>query len=123
MGELVAGAVRPMWRPQLRIVSEDLWTAAQARFAERQQKHGRRFGQRRDLDSPYLLSGFGRCGTCGGGMAAHSRQHGGRRVFFYGCTSFWKRGAKVCSNNLVARMDVLDDEVLATLEDDAGLRS
>jgi hypothetical protein len=108
MGELVAGAVRPMWRPQLRIVSEDLWTAAQARF---------------DLDSPYLLSGFGRCGTCGGGMAAHSRQHGGRRVFFYGCTSFWKRGAKVCSNNLVARMDVLDDEVLATLEDDAGLRS
>jgi hypothetical protein len=39
-------------------------------------------------------------------------------VHFYSCTSFWKRGAKVCSNNLVARMDVLDAEVLATLQDD-----
>jgi hypothetical protein len=39
-------------------------------------------------------------------------------VFFYGCTSFWKRGVSVCANNLVARMDVLDAEVLATLQDD-----
>jgi hypothetical protein len=37
---------------------------------------------------------------------------------FYGCTSFWKRGSKVCSNNLVVRMELLDEEVLATLQDD-----
>jgi hypothetical protein len=59
-----------------------------------------------------------RCGTCGGGLASHSRQHGGRRAYFYGCTFFWKRGAKVCPNNLVAQLDVLDNEVLATLKDD-----
>jgi site-specific DNA recombinase len=104
--------------PDLQIVSDELWTAAQARFAERQRKFGGGTGRRQDIDSPYLLSGFARCGQCGGGLAAHSRQHGGQRVFFYGCTSFWKRGAKVCPNNMVARMDALDAEVLATLQDD-----
>ncbi len=105
--------------PDQRIISEELWHAAHERFAERQHKHtttGHR-GQQ-DIQSLYLLSGFARCGQCGGGLAAHSRHHGGHRVMFYGCTSFWKRGAKVCSNNLVARMDVLDEEVLATLQDD-----
>ena len=104
--------------PYLRIVSDDLWTAAHAQFAERQRKHTTTGRRHLDIDSPYLLSGFARCGACGGGLAAHSRNHGGQRVRFYGCTSFWKRGAKVCANNLVARMDVLDAEVLATLKDD-----
>jgi len=104
--------------PELQIVSGDLWDAAQARFAERQRKYGGGMGRRRDIESAYLLSGFARCGQCGGGLAAHSRNHGGHRVFFYGCTSFWKRGASVCSNNMVARMDALDAEVLATFRDD-----
>ena len=51
-------------------------------------------------------------------MEVATRRHGGQRVRFYSCTSFWKRGSKVCSNNLVARMDVLDAEVRATLQDD-----
>ncbi len=105
--------------PELQIVSDELWTAAQARFKERKRKHCGGVGRRRDdIESAYLLSGFARCGTCGGGLAAQSWQHGGRRVFFYDCTSFWKRGAKVCPNNMVARMDVLDAEVIATLKDD-----
>ena len=37
---------------------------------------------------------------------------------FYACTSHWKRGATVCRNGLVGRMDVIDAEVLATLQDD-----
>ncbi len=104
--------------PELQIVSGGLWDAAQARFAERQRTYGGGMGRRRDIESAYLLSGFARCGQCGGGMEATSRPHGGQRVRFYSCTSFWKRGATVCSNNLVARMDVLDAEVLATLRDD-----
>jgi DNA invertase Pin-like site-specific DNA recombinase len=36
---------------------------------------------------------------------AYARRKGW--TFFYGCTSHWKRGAKVCANSLVARMDVL----------------
>lgn len=104
--------------PELRIVSDDLWQAAHAQFASRQTKHSTKGVRRRDIESPYLLSGFSRCGVCGGGMAAHSRKHGGKRVFLYGCTSHWKRGATVCSNNFVVRMDTLDAEVLATLKDD-----
>ena len=104
--------------PELQIVPPDLWADAHARFAERQRKHTTGGRRRQDIDSRYLLSGFARCAACGGGLAAHSRNHGGHRVLFYGCTSFWKRGGKVCPNNLVGRMDVIDAEVLATLQDD-----
>ena len=97
------------------IVSPELWTAAQEKFGERQRKFGTR-EHVLDIGSRYLLSGFARCG--GGGLAAHSRSHGGQRVSFYGCTSHWKRGSKACANNLVARMDLLDREVLATHQDD-----
>jgi DNA invertase Pin-like site-specific DNA recombinase len=103
--------------PELRIVSDEQWLAAEAKFAQRRRAHdhGRR---RRDVDSAYLLPGFARCGTCGGSMQATSRRHGNERVWFYSCTSFWKRGSSICSNNLMARMDVLDAEVLATFEQD-----
>jgi site-specific DNA recombinase len=104
--------------PDLRIVSEDLWNAAQARFTERHVKYARSGHRRQDIESPYLLSGFARCGTCGGSLSVTTRQHGGMRVRFYSCIAFWKRGARVCANNMVARMDVLDAEVLATLQDD-----
>ena len=104
--------------PELRIVPEALWHAAQERFTERQMKYAQGGRRRQDIESPYLLSGFARCGTCGGSLAVHSRQHGGTRARFYGCIAFWKRGSRVCANNLVGRIDVVDTEVLATLHDD-----
>jgi site-specific DNA recombinase len=104
--------------PQLRIVSEELWQAAQARFVERQTKYTAVGRHRKDIESPYLLSGFARCGTCGGSLSVISRQHGGKRVRFYGCAASWKRGSRVCANNMIARQDVLEEEVLATLQDD-----
>jgi site-specific DNA recombinase len=105
--------------PTLRIVSDTLWTAARARFDERRRIHttAGTARRRRDVESPYLLSGLGRCGVCGGSFAVHTRQHGGVRVPFYGCAGFWKKGATVCTNNLMARRDGLDEEVLATLQD------
>jgi hypothetical protein len=66
----------------------------------------------------YLLAGFARCACCGGGFAGHSRAHGAARQHFYGCTSHWKRGAAVCTNNLVARTTGLNEEVIATLAGD-----
>jgi DNA invertase Pin-like site-specific DNA recombinase len=62
--------------PGLRIVSDDLWNAAKARFAERQSKYTTSGRKRQDIDSPYLLSGFARCGTCGDSLSVASRQHG-----------------------------------------------
>jgi len=66
--------------PELRIVSEDLWNAAQARFTERQGKYAQAGRRRQDIESPYLLSGFARCGTCGGSLSVTTRQHGGTRT-------------------------------------------
>jgi Recombinase zinc beta ribbon domain len=51
-------------------------------------------------------------------MNAHSRQHGKKRVFLYGCATYWKKGRSCCTNNLAARVEVLDAEVLDMLRDD-----
>ena len=40
-----------------------------------------------------------------------------RHVRFYSLHVVWKRGTKILPNNMIARMDVLDAEVLATLQD------
>ena len=107
--------------PHLRIVPEALWTSAQARRDERRARYlkgtgGTRYGRpRRDVDSKYLLSGFARCATCGGGMCVRSRSHGGRRGYLYGCTSYWKRGHTVCPNRFELRMGDADDAVLAAV--------
>jgi hypothetical protein len=100
----------------LRIVSDELWQAAQAQATERRAKY--KGGDRSFRTSPYLLSGFARCAVCGGGFASHSRTHGKHLARFYGCTSYWERGANVCGNRLVGRMEAIDAEVLATLKDD-----
>ena len=102
--------------PSLRIVSPELWTAADVARARREKQYA--VGGRSHRASIYLLSGFARCAQCGGGFASHSRSHGKQRVLFYACTSHWKRGAVVCRNGLVGRMDTIDAEVLATLEMD-----
>jgi Recombinase zinc beta ribbon domain len=104
--------------PELRIVSDEHWNAVQARFSERQVPYARAGRRRQDIESPYLLSGFARCGTCGGSLAVHTRQHGGKASAVLRLHRVLKRGARVCANNLVARMEVLDAEVLATLQDD-----
>ncbi len=55
-------------------------------------------------------------------VAAGSRltaaRTGRRRVHFYACTTHWKRGPEACGNGLVARMEAIDGEVLATLQED-----
>jgi hypothetical protein len=81
-------------------------------IAERQRKYpGTR---RRRLDMTRRICSQGSpVVRCGGGFAAHAPVHGREIVQFYGCTSFWKCGAKVCPN----RMEALDAEVLATLQD------
>jgi hypothetical protein len=115
--------------PAVRIVSEDLWRTAHTQLSTRRRHYaqigismvgeGRARGRtRRDADVANLLTGFARRGVCGGGLNVHTRQHGGHRVPFYGCLSHWKRGPRVCGNRLLGRAEVMDAEVLATLQDD-----
>lgn len=106
--------------PELRIVSDELWTAAHARLTkirERlEQSGGGRLSRRRDIDSRYLLPGFAVCASCGGGLGVFSRvSYGKRRKYVYGCVAHHKRGNTVCGNALLLPMDTIDDAVLSTL--------
>jgi len=115
--------------PHLQMVSDALWTAAHDQLNARRRQYGD-FGKtrvkgdtargrtRRDADAAHLLTGFARCAVCGGGLNVHFRQHGGHRVPFYGCLAHWKRGLRVCCNRLMGRAEIVDAEVLATLQDD-----
>jgi hypothetical protein len=108
----------------LRIISEELWTAAHARLgASREtylartdgERHGRPVASR---PSPYLLSGLSRCAACGGGLIVRSRASSAGRLFVYWCGHSHQRGATVCSNTLLASMAVADRAVLDTIEAD-----
>ena len=111
-------------RPDLRIVSDEVWHAAHARLGGiRSQlataRGGHPTGRRRDIDSKYLLSGFARCARCGGTLSVVSQERGKRgRVFFYGCLAHYKRGATVCDNALVLPIDRVDDAVVSRLSRD-----
>jgi hypothetical protein len=109
--------------PDLRIVPEALWQAVEARrrrAAESYLRHARkgRLGGRRsggDFELPYLLSGLGQCGVCGGSLVAMTRGHGRRRAKFYGCVYHHKRGATVCSNSVQIRQEILDGALLEAI--------
>ena len=106
-------------QPALRIVSEELWQAAHRRLdAARAQydrvTHGAR-RPKRDRDSKYLLTSFGRCACCGGGFHVRTRSHGSRRAFFYACTSHYNKGPQACAHVDQWPMDEIDREVLGTM--------
>jgi hypothetical protein len=108
-------------REDLRIISEELWTAAHARLHQARVTLATAIGQRalvrRDYESKYLLTEFVRCATCGGSITVVSRQHGAERAYFYGCLTNWKRGA-ICRNDLVLPIDRVNDAVLKALAGD-----
>jgi hypothetical protein len=109
-------------QPELRIVSDELWNAVHERLDETRAAYlrgtkGELWGRpERSLDSKYLLTGLARCATCNGSLFVKSRSHGRRRQFFYGCSSFHKRGACVCENSVEVPMERSDDAVLTAIE-------
>ena len=107
--------------PELRIVSDAVWRAAHARVdgVRKRQRHvAGNVGYRRDVESKYLLSGFARCACCGASFYPLSRSHGKQRAYFYGCSAHHKRGSAVCANNLVQRMENIDNAVLRAIGGD-----
>jgi site-specific DNA recombinase len=109
----------------LRIVPDELWHAAEHRLASTRMAHGwdagRRAGGRpvRATDSRYLLTGFAECSVCGGGMVVGSQdfKRRGRRPV-YGCGYHRERGNAVCTNRLVAPIEIADRSVLTALRAD-----
>jgi len=97
-------------KPELRIVSDELWQAAHARVAKTRGAHT---GYRKDngqlegrpesgLVSRHLLAGFLRCGICGSNMFVISRasraKRGGETGLFFLCQARHKTGSRSCTN-------------------------
>lgn len=109
--------------PDLRIVPEELWEAAQARFQAfaatyPRQARGRLCGQRAGSPSSRasLFSGLVHCGVCGGGMTLVSgsprREH--RR---YGCGFHRQKGPRVCSNGLTVKVGTVETRLVAAIQE------
>jgi site-specific DNA recombinase len=110
--------------PELRIVSEALWTAAHTRRAGANEDYlrrnkGRAWGRPvNGTKAKYLLTGLAQCSVCGGGLIVQTRSHGKQRAGFYVCSSFQHRGKTVCANNQALSMTRIDYEVLAAFRRD-----
>src|SRR5271166_1587544 len=100
-------------RPDLRIVSDELWQAVQLRQARMQQLYGGRQGLlNRSASSGHLLTGFIKCGLCGGNLVIVTGRK--RRHAMYGCPQHWYRGA--CTNSLRVRQADLESQLLGELQ-------
>ena len=108
--------------PELRIVSEDLREAVQARCATARVSYlaatgGERFGRPANRrESKYLLTGLARCGSCEGSLIVRSRSHGLRRAYFYCCACYHERGRSICLNSLHLPLEVGDDAIFSEVE-------
>ena len=100
-------------RPELRIVSDDLWQAVQARQATLQKLYG---GKQKGLlnrsaSSGNLLTGFLKCGLCGANLVIVTGRR--RRHAMYGCPQHFYRGA--CANGIRVRQEHLERQLLSEL--------
>jgi DNA invertase Pin-like site-specific DNA recombinase len=103
-------------RPDLRILSDELWNRAQTSRAEIRaivaSKGGFARGKSGKHHSKHLFTGFARCATCGGAMASVSGGKGSPR---FGCRRHWQEG-RACPNDLTIRIKVAEPQILAKLQ-------
>lgn len=109
--------------PHFRIVSPELWDAAHERMTKTrklffQNVKGKFNGRMAaGLASRFLLSGFLRCGTCGGSVVAFKRTAvRGRPGHYYACNTHRTRGDRVCANRWQADLQPLTAAILAELK-------
>jgi site-specific DNA recombinase len=103
-------------RPELAIVTQELWQRVQERLAWTKRVFGRS-GQtgllNRTASSPHLFSGIVKCEICKGSLVITSgrSKRGFKR---YGCSNHFYRG--VCPNGLQVRKEILENILLAGLQ-------
>ena len=106
-------------RADIRIISDEEWGAAQARWREINgvfptKRHKKGFeGKRRsyvDSHPTHLLSGALKCGTCGGAIALVSGKGSG----YYGCLNASRRS---CDNKVLIARKRLEEKFVAALNE------
>jgi DNA invertase Pin-like site-specific DNA recombinase len=113
--------------PELQIITDALWEAVQARFAQQARRlvrgaKGRLLSRPtwRDGHSEYLLPGFVQCALCGGAIRTFHEKHGAARrriVRKYGCATRDVRGAATCANHVKLQQEILDRAILDALHE------
>src|SRR5262249_6718578 len=111
--------------PDLRIISDDLWLRVKERLQRSgaiyaRTSRGRLLSRPRPRDeSAYLLTGFARCGVCGGTIGTDLRAHGSAssraHIPHYGCLDHKRRGTAVCTNTVSLNQRLLDQAILAAI--------
>ena len=94
--------------PELRIVPDDLWTAAKSR--QKQTRHAMKTAGAIGVAKrpQYLFSGLTKCGICGAGFIMSGKNR-------LGC--FGARDQGRCDNHLTIRRDEVEARVLTALQD------
>ncbi len=95
--------------PELRIVSEELWTAVQERRRDRIPTAA----PRPSHSSASLFSGLAVCASCGGPFTISGSR---KRERCYGCSWHRNRGAAVCENSLLESVNVVDRRLVEEIE-------
>jgi site-specific DNA recombinase len=104
-------------RQDIRVISDEDWRAAQARWREVEDVFPRRKGKKGfqskrktyvDSHPTHLLSGALKCGACGGAIALVSGKGSG----YYGCLNASRHA---CENKVLIGRKRLEDKFLATL--------
>ncbi|HXA67026.1 MAG TPA: recombinase family protein [Bryobacteraceae bacterium] len=102
-------------RPELQIISDDLWQRVQERLRIVKELFGRAgAGINKASSSNYLLSGFLKCGLCNANMIIVAGK--GRKTLrkYYGCPQHFNRGA--CINAQTIRQDVIERNFFSRLQ-------
>lgn len=106
-------------RPDLRMITQDLWEEVQVRFKANEETRLRTnpgtkrhiFGPTKRLDNCHLLSGSLTCGDCGAAMVLVS----GRRGGYYGCFASYNQG--ICKNRSLIRREKIEKNFLNYLRE------
>ncbi len=93
-------------RPELAIISPELWATVQARQDSRQQAQ-----VHRGRGPKFLLSGLLKCGDCGSAFIVVTETA-------YGCGGLKYRGASTCANHLRVTRTLVEEKILAGLKTD-----
>jgi site-specific DNA recombinase len=92
--------------PVPEIISADVFDRVQARLDSRNPRKG---AVPALVGSPYLLTGFARCGHCGGALTASSAKSG--QYDYYACSKRSRSGPTVCAGQYL-RTYLLDELVI-----------
>jgi len=95
-------------RPELRIISEELWNQVQKRLQTSRQNGGNSGPGRR---ARTLLGGLISCGNCGGAVTAVNSKN-------YGCSHHKDRGPAICDNSMLIHRDKLESAILSLLQEE-----